>query len=318
MATVNKPQGSGWSNDENTPTRKLDSVAKSKAEMLARMEPLANKKVKFKGAIVGMQGTGKTIASLKLAQALVKDTDKPGILYIDTAENWTSALNHPELMANVIRYRYSSWDDMLVLADFIYKKEPPFDKIGAFVIDEYNSHIEYDLAWITQQRSAHAELDGKEYRDPFFPQRPDYLAVMHRSNILLDGLMKIDTHLIFVSHAAKDKQSSWIEPDMPEATRKGFVRKLFVVAYAEVNDNLPEGEDRYTFRLSPLKSKKIAAKGRIGKLGDVATMPQIISAYYKWGVTPNDSDDITHVEGEVVEPEPKPSSVPDLDLLAAI
>lgn len=327
MANV-REKSSGWSNDETTPTRKLESAALSAKDMLARMEKMSDKEVKFKGSIFGMQGTGKTKASLELAQALVKGTDKPGIMYVDTAENWVTIKNHQELLPNVIRYRYSSWDDMMQLQHFIITKQPPFDKIGAFVIDEYNSHIEYDLAWITQQRSKHAELDDKDYRDPFFPQRPDYLAVMHRSNILIDALMKLDIHLIFISHAAVDKDSKWVEPDMPAATRKGFMRKIFVVAYAEVNDKAPVGE-RYTFRLAPLVSKKIGAKGRIGGLGDVATMPQIIKAYKQWGVTPDKTESIVPEKKappiavkqeeviEVTEPAETQTPVPQMDDLLA-
>src|SRR5690606_8108116 len=71
--------------------------------------------------------------------------------------------------------------------------------------------------------------------------------------------------------------------DMSAGARKGLMRKMHVVAYAEKNDKV-KGQPQFTLRLSPLASKKIEAKGRIGNLGDVATTEQVIEAYKNWGV----------------------------------
>lgn len=273
---------SGWSNkEEDIPTKKLATLKKSTAEILKGLEKLDTKAPKFKGAIYGGPGTGKTVTTLKIAQALATE-EKPGIIYVDTAENWASSLNHPELKKNVMRYRYTNWDDLLVLANLIHTKTPPFDKIGSFIIDEYNSYVEYDLEWITLQRSIAAEEEGKDYRDPHFPQLPDYLSAQHRSNFLLDGLIKLDCNILLVAHEGIDKDTKWTGPDMSAGARKGLMRKLHMVAYAEVNDKVDE---KFTLRLTPLKSKRIHAKGRIGKLGDVATASQVIEAYNKWGIT---------------------------------
>lgn len=272
----------GWSEDDAIiPTRKLGSAAQNKSAILSQLQRVTGKKPKFKGAVYGMPGTGKTVTSFRIAQALATE-EKPGILYIDTAENWSSLLNHPELMDNVLRFQYTTWDDMLIMANMILNEEPPFNKIGSIIIDEYNSYTDYDVRWITEQRSKHAELDSKPYRDPYFPQLPDYLSGVIRSDLLLDGLMKLDVNLICVSHAAKDKDTRWLAPDMGAKTRQGFIRKLHVVAYAELNDKV-KGNDRFTLRLTPLASQKIEAKGRIGRLGDVVTVDQLIDAYKNWG-----------------------------------
>lgn len=271
----------GWSNDDFNPTRKLESVAKGKAEILSRMNLLETIQLKFKGVIFGGPGTGKTVGAIKAAKALVQP-EAPIVLYIDTGENWASMLNHPELMKNVMRYQFSSWDDNVQLMRWIHSGEAPFDKVGAIVFDEYNTMCEYDLAWITTQRSEAAMKDEKKYRDPYFPQRPDYLAMMHRSNIMLDALIKIDKHLIFISHSAVDKETGWLEPDLSPATRKGLMRRFHLVAYAYM-DGKAKGADRYKYRITPLEQQRISAKGRIGRLGDTATMPQIIDAYKLWG-----------------------------------
>ena len=279
-------QPEGWSNEDAIiPTRKLGSVAQSKQAILSQIEPLSNKKPKFKGGIYGMPGTGKTVTALRIAQELATE-EKPGIVYIDTAENWSSALNHPELKKNVLRFQYTTWDDILLIAEMIYKGEGPMAKVGALIIDEYNSYAEYDVRWITSQRSKHAEMDNKPFRDPYFPQLPDYLTGVIRSDLLLDGLMKLDINLICVAHAAKDKDTRWMAPDMGAKTRQGFTRKLHVLAYAEVNEKA-DGKRAYTLRLSPLASQKIEAKGRIGNLGDVVTVDQLINAYKNWGNKPD-------------------------------
>lgn len=305
----------GWSDEVDIiPTRKLGSAAQTEAKILSQLEKVSDKKPKFKGAVYGMPGTGKTVSAFRIAQALATE-EKPGILYIDTAENWSSLLNHPELTKNVLRIQYTSWDDILVMANMVYTGKPPFNKIGAIIIDEYNSYTDYDINWITAQRSAHAELDNKPYRDPYFPQLPDYLSGVIRSNMLLDGLMKLDVNLVLVAHAAKDKETFWTAPDMGAKTRQGFTRKLHVVAYAEMNDKV-KGNDRFTLRLTPLVSKKIEAKGRIGGLGDVVTVDQLIQAYQKWGENPNAP--IKEVVEQVDVAKETQQTEADLDLLSAI
>lgn len=264
------------------PTAKLPSKQKSIQELLANMGKLENKKPFFKGTIFGLPGTAKTITAFEIAQGLATE-EKPGILYVDTAENWASTLNHLELQKNVMRFPYTTYDDLLVLVNHVHTGQPPFDKIGSIIIDEYNSYVEHDLNWITMIRSQQAEANNKDFRDPFWPQLPDYMSAQNRSNVFIDGLMRIDANVIAVAHAAKDKDTYWMTVDMSSGARKGLMRKMHVVAYAEKNDKV-KGQPQFTLRLSPLASKKIEAKGRIGNLGDVATTKQVIEAYKNWGV----------------------------------
>lgn len=273
-----------WTTNEDMPVAKLPTVAKDKAEILSRMSDMAVEKLKFKGAIYGDMGTGKTIAAMALAKTLVTE-EQPFVLYIDTAENWASLIEHPELMKNTKRYRFDSWDDNIQIARWLNSGEVPFNKIACVVYDEYSAMVHYDLAWITKQRSAQAEMARKDFRDPYWPQLPDYMAVMHRSNILIDGLMKLDKHLIFVSHAVIDKDTRWMGPDMPGATRRDFARKLHALYYAHV-DKI-EGKRSYLLRTAPLESKRIAAKGRFGSMNDVVNVSEVIEAYKKWGLPKN-------------------------------
>lgn len=292
------------------PVAKLPHKLSSKAELLANMEKLDNKRPFFKGTIFGLPGTGKTITALKIAQALATP-EKPGILYVDTAENWASTLNHPELQKNVMRFPYTTYDDLLVLANYIHIGEPPFDKIGSMLIDEYNSYVEHDLNWITMIRSQQAENNKKDFRDPFWPQLPDYMSAQNRSNIFIDALMRLDVNVLAVAHAGKDKDTRWMTVDMSAGARKGLMRKMHVVAYAEKNDKV-KGNEQFTLRLSPLVSQKIEAKGRIGKLGDVATAEQVIEAYKSWG----DNNDAPIME--VIEKTPELPKNESEDLLSEI
>lgn len=294
------------------PVAKLPHKLSSKADLLSRIEKLDTKKPFFKGCIFGLPGTGKTITALRIAQGLATE-EKPGILYIDTAENWASALNHPELIQNVMRFSYTTYDDLLMLAELIHRNEPPFDKIGSIIIDEYNSYVEHDLNWITMTRSQQAEAAKKDYRDPFWPQLPDYMSAQNRSNVLIDGLMRLPINVLAVAHAAKDKDTYWMTVDMSAGARKGLMRKMHVVAYAEKNEKA-KGDEKFTLQLSPIR--KIEAKGRIGKLGDVATVFQLIEAYKTWGINHDapkmeveEIKDVNQVTKELID---------DSDLLSAI
>lgn len=297
-----------WNNEE-VPTKKLPSTPKNKKELWDMMPVMKDEPTKFKGAIVGPMGTGKTIQAMKLAHGIVAKEDKKEILYIDSGENWSSMKNHPGMMENVRRMRFRNYDDLIELAKFMISGEEPFSRFGAVVFDEYSSITEYDLAWIVRQRAAEKEK-VKEFKDPYQPALPDYLAGMHRSNILIDTFMRADAHLIFVAHVRLDDRK-WTVPDFPEATQKGFQKKLHSVMFAEV-DQKKDGSNEYAFLLNPLKSQRISAKCRIGGLPNTATVEQVIEAYHKWGVKPQSKKPEKPI---AVEEQPE-AAVPNLvDLL---
>ncbi len=94
--------------DIETPTQKLPSVpAKTKKALLDSTEDLADKEVPYQLCIYGDQGTGKTLAMMKLFQLITKPDKK--ILYIDSGNGWATLKSYPELMKRV---KYSKYENI--------------------------------------------------------------------------------------------------------------------------------------------------------------------------------------------------------------
>ena len=89
-------------NGVELPTRPLPKPpARAINDILASMEDLDAKHVPALISIFGDQGTGKTVTAMKFMQAIVPPEKK--IVYLDSANNWVSLMNHPELMKRVKR-----------------------------------------------------------------------------------------------------------------------------------------------------------------------------------------------------------------------
>lgn len=260
------------------PTKPLPvPPAKAMNDLLASMVDMKAMHVPAMIGIYGDQGTGKTVTGMKLLQDIVPRDKK--ILYIDSAANWTSLQNHPELMERVKFMEYENMEQLTVVARMLRISDKLRDKIGGVMLDEYSVMSARDQAWIVRVRSEQMAMEDK-FKDPFQPTLPDYLGQKLRSGELVNDFLVSKTHTVFIAHEKLD-EIKVIQPDFPEKTGKEWQRLLHGVYHAtyEVRGNTEE----YRLQLKPFN--RISAKNRIGGLGQFATIEEIAAAYHKWGIT---------------------------------
>lgn len=280
--------------DDNVPNQALPKVSQKSFDALmasmVNMEDMTTPPVKI--CIMGDQGTGKTTAMLQFIQAIVPE-DKY-IVYVDSAEGWTALQNFPQLKRRCKWMRYENVEQLQQFAHALREGKPPFDKIGAVVLDEYSSMIKNDKTWIVRQRSLQAEKKG-EFRDPFMPQRPDYLASQLRSEDVVSYFLRCGIHVGFVSHEKFDDKTLMTRPDFPPGAANDFQRLIHSVIRAEVKFDKASQESRRRFQLQPI-GNRVSVKNRIGGLGNfINDIGELAEAYTKWGVAK---------EGAVIEATP--------------
>lgn len=263
------------------PTRPLPvPPAKAIADLLASMTDMQAMHVPAMIGIYGDQGTGKTVTGMKFLQAIVPKHKK--ILYVDSAANWTSLMNHPELMQRVKFMAYENIEQLMALAAALRTQPGLREKIGAVMLDEYSVMSARDQAWIVRARAEQVNSEGKgKFKDPYQPTLPDYLGQKIRSGELVSEFLTTQTHCVFISHEKLD-DIKVIQPDFPEKTGKEWQRLLHGVYHATVEVK-PDGKDIYKLQLKPFN--RISAKNRIGGLGNFADIDSISEAYLKWGIT---------------------------------
>jgi len=262
------------------PTRPLP-VPPQKAinDIIASMTDMTAMHVPALIGIYGDQGTGKTVSGMKFLQSIVPPEKK--ILYIDSAANWTSLQNHPELMKRVKFMEYENIEQLQAVAAMLRVSPELREKIGGIVLDEYSVMSNRDQAWIVRSRSEQAKIEGK-FKDPYQPTLPDYLGQKVRSGETVNMFLVSKVHCVFIAHEKTEKPTYVTMPDFPDKTGKEFQRLLHGVYYAtvEVEKNKP---DVFKLQLKPFN--KISAKNRIGGLGSFATIDEIAEAYKNWGIT---------------------------------
>lgn len=291
-----------WSNEEIPVKQKLPEVSNTEEELLSLMGSIKKEKIPLKVAVYGDQGTRKTVTAMRLAQAASVPDDK--ILYIDSAENWSSMQNHPEVMRNVIRFPFKNVESLWTLAKAIQKGNPPFDRIGAVVFDEYSSIISYDTNWITEARSKQVEKEGG-FKDPFKPEWPDYRAVEVRSYKTMMMFMHVTSrklNLIYVAHENYYEKENMIRPNMPAATAKSFQGLLQGVYRSTLDhENKKDKSSPIVHRLQTMPLNRVSCKNRIGGVGLFTSVDELIKAYRVWG----NVDIVNEVKETPKQEEPK-------------
>jgi hypothetical protein len=246
------------------------------------------------GMIYGPWGTLKTTTALKILLAITP-TDKT-ILYIDSANGWSTLMNYPDMVqaaldGRLLRMAYENIEQLQVFFQQIIKiDKPPFNSIGAIVFDEYTSMHDSDLNWIVKSRAKQAKDDGG-FKDSFTPALPDYNAARIRSNDLIYFAMRNNIHLIFIGHSKETKLKEQT-PDMPEKAGKSLVKELHFVYYAYFDK---QGQ----WKMQTVNGNRIAAKNRINGIGANTTPEEFIECYRNWGVV----EKIKQVEIEAIPEE---------------
>jgi GTPase SAR1 family protein len=263
---------------QNLPTPSKKSVQSLIASMV-NLEDMTSPPAKI--CIMGDQGTGKTTAIQKFMQAITP-TDKR-LIYVDSAEGWTALQNFPELKRRTKWMQFENLEQLLILAAAIRDKVPPFDTVGGVVLDEYSSMIKNDKTWIVKARALQAEKEGK-FRDPFTPQRPDYLASQIRSEDVISAFLRCGINVGFVSHEKFDEKTLQIRPDFPPGAANDFQRLIHSVIRAEVKFDKATKQSVRQFQLQPI-GNRVSVKNRIGGLGNfIRDIDELSEAYFKWGI----------------------------------
>lgn len=287
--------------DVDLPTQRLPTPSGTTIQrLIASMTPLDKmERPPLKFCIMGDQGTGKTYSAMKLLQLITAEDKK--IIYADSAEGWSTFQNEPTLKTRVMRQPYENLEQLLVLAAAIRDKVPPFDKVGAVLLDEYSSMIKGDKTWIVKARSQQAEKKG-EFRDPFSPQRPDYLASQIRSEEVVNAFLACGIHVGFVSHEKMDKDTLMIRPDFAPGAANDFQRLIHSVIRATVKLDKTSGKVIRQFQLQPI-GNRVSVKNRVGGLGNfIDEISELADAYSKWGgedQTPSNTE-ITKEQAEEI------------------
>lgn len=277
-----------------TPNKKsLDALEAAFTPMDKMAKPTA------KVCIMGDQGTGKTKAIMEFLQAVTPEDQL--IAYIDSAEGWTTLQNHPELKRRVIYMPYENLEQLLVLAAAIRSKVGKYGKIGGICLDEYSSMIKGDKTWIVKARSQQAEKKG-EFRDPFMPQRPDYLASQIRSEEVVTAFLSSPVHVGFISHEKLDDKTLFIRPDFPPGAANDFQRLVHSVVRVTKKLDKASGKVSFSFQLQPI-GNRVSVKNRIGGLGNfIEDISELSVAYHNWGgKTEQDNTQLTNEQTEEIQ-----------------
>jgi hypothetical protein len=258
-----------------TPTAKsLEALNNS----FVKLEDMGRPPAKI--CIFGDQGTGKTKATMEFLQAITPE-DKL-IAYVDSAEGWSTLQNHPHLKRRVIRMAYENPEQLLILAGAIRGKVGKYAQIGAICLDEYSSMIKSDKTWIVKARSQQALKKG-EFRDPYMPQRPDYLASQIRSEEVVNAFLSCGIHVGFTSHEKLDEKTIMTRPDFAPGAANDFQRLIHSVIRVTKKMDKTSGKVTFSFQLQPI-GNRVSVKNRIGGLGNfIEDIGDLSKAYEQWG-----------------------------------
>jgi hypothetical protein len=263
--------------------------------ILDSMIDLDKKHVPMLFSVFGEQGTGKTKAGMEILQR-VTDPDKK-IVYVDTAMNFATLNNHPDLRRRVKVMEYENIEQLLILAQAIRTQPALRNMIGAVIIDEYSSAVKADRKWIVRSRSEQAK---PKYKDPHHPSQADYLSSQIRSEEVIQAFLASGIHACFISHEKVDEKVV-TRPDFAPGAANDFQRLIHGVYRATTK--VENGHLQWQLQLQP--TGRISVKNRIGGLGVFATAEQVAEAYHRWGIendTPTETA-VTPAEAETIAKE---------------
>jgi hypothetical protein len=261
------------------------------------MEDLDKKHVPALFAVSGDQGTGKTVAGMKILQRITPEDKK--IVYIDTAMNFATLNNHPNERRRAKVMEYENMEQLLILAQAIRTNPQIKSMIGAVMIDEYSSAVKADRKWIVRTRSNQAAKENK-YKDPHHPSQADYLSSQIRSEEVLQAFMLSGIHVCFITHEKVDEKVV-TRPDFAPGAANDFQRLIHGVYRSTAK--VEAGTLKFQLQLQP--TGRISVKNRIGGLGVFAVAEEVAEAYNKWGIaedTPTDTA-VTPAQAETIAKE---------------
>ena len=261
----------------------------SKRQSLNTLQP------NLKMLIYGEPGTGKTVAAMKIAQAITPEGKS--IEFLDFLEGWTSLLNHKGLTDRTNRQQYEGLSQIEALSQAIDEKLAPFDTIGTVILDEFSAMANADLDTVLRVRMA-ADRSGEDV-----PAWPDYHANKERTRKAITKLLSSNINVILVAHTKEDKDNTTgavtTKPAFIQSFYGVFSQMLHVVAnltavqFAAKEDGTQEY--RRIFQVNP--TKRVSAKTRVGGLPVTVEYEPLIHAIIEWmkGKRETVSEEVTKV-----------------------
>jgi len=181
--------------------------------LLDTMTDMSDSKPRFIGLLYGELGTGKTVLSARVANAIGGRW-----LYIDTAEEFTTLLVNPRwqhLTKNLVRMRYVGASQLKAVAESINSKREGFNFDGV-ILDKSTSMADQEVIKVTRAR---AKDDPS--KDPEEPKQPDTNVTTVIMKEAFQALIDTPCHVIHVASVRKDKDHRNIE-----VTGPGFMPKI--------------------------------------------------------------------------------------------
>lgn len=287
--------------DIEVPSQPLPKVSlKTKKALFDALQDPEDLEVPALMCIYGDQGTGKSVSMMRFMLGITDPNKK--IIYVDSGLGFASFRNHEDIMKaqgekRWKRMKYENLEQLIALAGAIREGGGWTDHIGAVILDEYSSMIKKDKTWIVKARSQQKEDKG-EFKDPFQPAQPDYLASQIRSEDVLNAFIEAEIHVGFLSHEKWDKEQITTRPDFPPGAANDFQRLIHSVLRAKVTLDKTTKKPVRELQLQPV-GNRVSVKNRIGGLGNFANdIDEIIEAYKKWGI-PKEQPDVTLTEEQV-------------------
>lgn len=249
----------------------------------------------FKGCIYADSGFGKTVWSMKLAQAITP-TGKT-IEYIDFLEGWVALLNHRDegLLKRAHREKYEGISQIETLAKFIKMGVPPFDNIGTVILDEFSSMTKSDLDTVVKSRAA-----KDPSKDPNVPTQPDFYAGTERARRALTELLKAEVNVIVVAHIREDKLSNGVvvtRPAFMPNFSDTFRQMMHLVANLTAEEYTAEdGSVDYKRSIQVHPTRRVNAKTRIGGLPVNVDPDYLIQATVEWMKGERESEPVETID----------------------
>lgn len=280
----------GYADESAKPNIRLKHTDVTLQDLLGKITKVSrDTPVPMQIGIYGSKGTGKTIAGMKAMLSTLKEDQL--LLYIDSAENWSSIRNHPEIdETKIIRYPYSNVEGLFAWVEQLRSNptHKTLSRIGAIILDEYSSMVQADLTWITKARADTLLEGGDDSKDPYTPLWPEYRSIEVRFLQVIQGFMNIRAgmSLCLIAHEKFYDKEEIIRAAMPSATAADFEKLLHGVYRAFIKETRTKGEKGYSvkreilFQTAP--TANVSAKTRF-RVPLYATLEQLIKGYQSWG-----------------------------------
>ena len=260
----------------------MATMAEQLEEVLAQMKnPVEDEVQNTTGMVYGDSGGGKTVVTVRLAQALRK---KYGgrILFIDAVNAWRSLRNHPELHEGLVRVQYSGKSQLDVIQAAIEFKKPGFDDIKVVILDELSSMTDKDGDIVLAARSR-----ADTTKDPDVLTQPDMGATterMRRSLIPFLGLEDISVLIVAHQRDDEDKKVGY------KVTRPRFMPKfsgtireaLDFVVHMSATPIGSGADTTYQRQLQVHPTRGVVAKSRVGGLPVYVAPETFVDGVMKW------------------------------------